>query len=84
MIRMWLRGVTVMNNGGRMNQLLEDLRLTPKYNAMKLYNYKTENFHESLKSCRDKFIVIDNGDLLLDQEDRRFINFECSNQYMLF
>lgn len=65
-------------------QILDDLRLTPKYNAIKLYNYKTENFHESLKSCRDKFIVIDNGDLLLDQEDRRFINFECSNQYMLF
>lgn len=65
-------------------QLLEDLRLTEKYSAIKLYNYKTEDFHENLKKCREKFIVIDNGDLLLDDEDRRFINFEFSNQYMLF
>lgn len=65
-------------------QLLEDLRLTEKFSAIKLYNYKTEDFHENLKKCREKFIVIDNGDLLLDDEDRRFINFEFSNQYMLF
>lgn len=58
--------------------------VTEKYSAIKLYNYKTEDFHENLKKCREKFIVIDNGDLLLDDEDRRFINFEFSNQYMLF
>lgn len=34
--------------------------------------------------CRNSFIVIDNADILIDDEERRFINFECSNQYMLF
>ena len=30
------------------------------------------------------FIVIDNADILIDDDIRRFINFEFSNQYMLF
>ena len=39
---------------------------------------------ESMKQCRDRFIVIDNADILIDDEVRRFINFDFSNQYMLF
>lgn len=65
-------------------QLLEDLRMTKEYQAVRLFNYKTEAFHDNLKKCRDNFVVIDNADLLLDDEDRRFINFDASNQYMLF
>lgn len=65
-------------------QMLEDLRLTEEYRAIKLFNYKTEDFHEELKKCSNRFIVIDNADLLLNDPDRRFINFETSNQYMLF
>lgn len=51
---------------------------------VKLFNYKSDDFLESLKLCRDKFIVIDNADILIDDDVRRFINFEFSNQYMLF
>lgn len=65
-------------------QMLEDLRMTKEYQAIKLFNYKTEDFHENLKKCKDRFIVIDNADLLLNEEDRKFINFDFSNQYMLF
>ena len=32
----------------------------------------------------DSFIVVDNADNLINDEIRRFINFEPSNQYMLF
>lgn len=39
---------------------------------------------EDLKQCRNNFVVIDNADILMDDEVRRFINFEFSNQYMLF
>ena len=49
-------------------EILEDLRLTDEYKAIKLFN----------------FIVIDNADILIDDDIRRFINFEFSNQYMLF
>lgn len=65
-------------------QMLEDLRMTKAYGEIKLFNYKTENFHENLRLCREKFIVIDNADTILEEEDRQFINFETSNQYMLF
>lgn len=65
-------------------QMLEDLKMTKKYQTIKLFNYKTDDFHSNLKKCREKFIVIDNADLLLDNEDRQFINFEASNQYLLF
>ena len=65
-------------------EMLEDLRLTNEYKAIKLFNYKSENMKENLKKCRDCFIVIDNADILIDDDIRRFINFEFSNQYMLF
>lgn len=67
-----------------MYEMLEDLRLTDDYKAIKLFNYKSDNFLESVKKCRDSFIVIDNADILIDDDIRRFINFEFSNQYMLF
>ena len=51
-------------------EMLEDLRFTDEY--------------KTLKQCRGNFIVIDNADILLNDEIRRFINFEFSNQYMLF
>lgn len=65
-------------------EIMEDLRLTDQYKAIKLFNYKSDNFLELVKQCRDNFIVIDNVDILIDDEVRKFINFECSNQYMLF
>lgn len=71
-------GKTVLYN------MLEDLRLTDEYKAIKLFNYKSDNVLESMKQCKNSFIVIDNADILIDDEVRRFINFEFSNQYMLF
>jgi hypothetical protein len=65
-------------------EMLEDLRLTDEYNAIRLFNYKSDNLLEAIKQCRDSFIVIDNADILMNDEVRRFINFEFSNQYMLF
>jgi ABC-type lipoprotein export system ATPase subunit len=65
-------------------EMLEDLRLTDEYNAIKLFNYKSDKLLETIKACRDCFIVIDNADILMNDEVRRFVNFEFSNQYMLF
>lgn len=65
-------------------EMLEDIRLTDEYKAIKLFNYKSDNFLETISKCRDSFIVIDNADILINDEVRRFINFEFSNQYMLF
>ena len=65
-------------------EMLGDLKLTDEYHAIKLFNYKSENILENLERCRNNFIVIDNADILIDDDIRRFINFEFSNQYMLF
>lgn len=65
-------------------EMLEDLKLTDEYHAIKLFNYKSENILGNLEKCRNNFIVIDNADILIDDDIRRFINFEFSNQYMLF
>ncbi len=64
--------------------MLDDLKMTEDYNAIKLFNYKTEELFEQLIQCRNRFVVIDNADILIDDEIRQFINFEFSNQYMLF
>lgn len=47
-------------------------------------NSKSNDFLEAIKQCRNSFIVIDNADCLINDDVRRFINFELSNQYMLF
>ena len=47
-------------------EMLEDIRLTDEYKAIKLFNYKSD------------------ADCLINDDVRRFINFELSNQYMLF
>lgn len=65
-------------------EMLKDLRLTDEYKAIKLFNYQSDNLLESIEKCRNSFIVIDNADILINDEVRRFINFEVSNQYMLF
>lgn len=65
-------------------EMLEDLRLTDDYKAIKLFNYKSDNLLESIKQCKGNFIVMDNADILVDDDIRKFINFEFSNQYMLF
>ncbi len=65
-------------------EMLEDLRFTDEYKVIKLFNYKSDNLLESIKQCRDAFIVIDNAEILINNDIRKFINFEFSNQYMLF
>ena len=45
---------------------------------------EADDFSELIEQCRDSFIVVDNADNLINDEVRRFINFESSNQYMLF
>lgn len=64
--------------------VLEDIRLTKEYSAIHLYNYKTADRIKEIFELRNCFIVIDNAAILLNDELKRFINFEPSNQYMLF
>ena len=62
-------------------EMLEDIRLTDEYKAIRLFNYRSDDFQNTIKQCRDSFIVVDNADNLINDEVRKFINFELSNQY---
>ena len=64
--------------------MLEDIRLTDEYSSIKLFNYKSDDLLGAIRQCKDSFIVVDNADNLMNDDVRRFINFEVSNQYMLF
>ena len=39
--------------------ILEDIRLTDEYQAIKLFNYKSDALLESMQQCRGRFIVIE-------------------------
>ena len=64
-------------------EMLEDLRLTDEYKAIKLFNYKSDNLLEAVKQCKDNFIVIDNADVLLDDSVRKYIALDDRNQYLI-
>lgn len=64
--------------------LFSDLRLTKEFNKIVLFNYKTDNFVSELRKVKNSFVVIDNGDILIDDKIKAHINFDKSNQYLLF
>ena len=39
--------------------MLEDIRLKEEYNAIKVFDYKSDHFLEARKRCRNNFIVMD-------------------------
>lgn len=50
------------------------------------YNYKDINkeLSKRIMEARNKLIVIDNSDILLDNNLRKYIAFDINNQYILF
>ena len=41
-------------------EMLEDIRLTDEYKAIKLFNYKSDDFLKAIKQCLYSFMVVDN------------------------
>ena len=72
-------------------QQVDEARLTPDKHIETKYGLGTiRNLSSGCKTLLnivkhpDSFIVVDNADNLMNDEVRSFINFEPSNQYMLF
>ena len=61
----------------------ECMALNPDIVCINYQDYQ-RNIKELIADMTGKLIVIDNADILINDEVRRFINFEFSNQYMLF
>lgn len=52
---------------------------------LETFNYKDiYDINYKIKNCRNKLIVIDNADILLDEEIRKYIAFDTNNQYIIF
>ena len=49
-------------------EMLEDLRLTDEYQAIKLFNYKSDALLESMQQCRGRIIVIDPNTMTVDED----------------
>lgn len=68
----------------RLWELLHDLVLDFSYLSMLSWRNKNDDILKLLKSSSGKLFVIDNADVILGTEERRYIAFDGSNQYLLF
>lgn len=68
----------------RLWELLGDLVLDFPYLSMLSLRNKNDNILELLKSSSGKLFVIDNADIVLGAEERKYVAFDGSNQYLLF
>ena len=61
----------------------ECMAVNPKILCLNYLDYQKDML-KILQNAEGKLIVIDNADILINDEVRKFINFEFSNQYLLF
>lgn len=61
-------------------EMLEDIRLTDEYKAIRLFNYRSDDFQEAIKQCRDSFIVVDNADnlIMMKLENLLILNYRIN------
>jgi predicted ATPase len=64
--------------------LLEVLKKNPEYKNIVTYNYKSDDIEDSIFKQHNKFIIVDNADIILTDKCKRFINENRDNQYMIF
>ena len=52
---------------------------------VRCFNYldQKKSYKSSIKQSKGKLFVIDNADILLDDDMRRYIAFDCKNQYII-
>ena len=60
----------------------ECMILNPKILCLDYYDYQ-KNIKEILCQTKGKLIVIDNADILLDDDTRKYISQDAENQYLL-
>jgi predicted ATP-binding protein involved in virulence len=60
----------------------ECMAINPKIICFNYIDYKN-NMLESIKNIDGKLIVIDNADILLDDETRKYISLDDKNQYLI-
>ena len=60
----------------------ECMAVNSKILCLDNYDYQ-KDIKEIISQTEGKLVVIDNADTILNEEDKKFINFEKSNQYLI-
>lgn len=55
-----------------------------EYDIFECFHYRIHNVLEKIKMLRDKVIIIDNAETILDAESKLYITRDRNNQYIIF
>lgn len=61
---------------------IHTMAVNPKIVCLNYLDYQ-KNVKEILMQTKDRLIVIDNADILLDDETRKYISLDGDNQYLI-
>ena len=78
-----LTGASATGKTASFSFIRECMAVNPDIVCINYQDYQ-KDIKKLIASETGKLVVIDNADILINDEIRRFINFEFSNQYMLF
>lgn len=59
-------------------------RANKEYDLFECFNYRTHNILEKLKLLKNKVIIIDNAEAVLDLTSKLYITRDRNNQYIIF
>ena len=77
-----LTGLSAVGKTAAYSFIRECMAVNPKIVCLNYLDYQ-KNVKEILMQIKDKLIVIDNADILLDDETRKYISLDGNNQYLI-
>lgn len=77
-----LTGLSASGKTAAFSFIRESMALNPKILCLNYLDYQ-KNIKDLLVHTKGKLIVIDNADILLDDETRKYISVDGSNQYLI-
>ena len=77
-----LTGLSAVGKTAAYSFIRECMAVNPKIVCLNYLDYQ-KNVKEILMQIKGKLIVIDNADILLDDETRKYISLDGNNQYLI-
>ena len=77
-----LTGLSAVGKTAAYSFIRECMAVNPKIVCLNYLDYQ-KNVKEILMQTKDRLIVIDNADILLDDETRKYISLDGNNQYLI-
>ena len=77
-----LTGLSAVGKTAAYSFIRECMAINPQIVCLNYLDYQ-KDIKEMLTQMKNKMIVIDNADILLDDETRKFISLDENNQYLI-